>query len=98
MNAQPLLLTPHHFPALHWGHGQHICSWWPDIYPLMHPLPPLQIIKMGFFRNSCMVNGDVGIDSYIMRPRTIDRATQWVYNEVIFLEIEAIFVQLWRKW
>ena len=98
MNAQPLILTPHHFPTLHWGHGQHICSWEQGIYPLMHPLPPLKKMKLGFFRNSFMVDDAVGIYIYKVRPHTIDRGTQGLCNEVIFLEIEAIFVQLWRKW
>ena len=45
-----------------------------------------------------MVDDAVGIYIYKVRPHTIDRGTQGLYNEVIFLEIEAIFVQLWRKW
>ena len=98
MNAQPFILTPHHFPTLHWGHGQDICSWEQEIYPLMHPLLPLQNIEFGFFRNSCMVDDAVGIEYSEVSTRTIDRCTQELYNEVIFLEIEAIFVQLWRKW
>ena len=57
----------------------------------MHPLTPYQNMKLGFFRKSFMVDDAVGIKYREVRLRTIDRGTQGLYNEVIFLGNEAIF-------